>query len=44
MNSKRNIKQLAAVVCVTVIVGLLIVAIDFGAQNLIDALVKINAG
>ena len=37
------VKQLLAVVCVTVIVGLLIVAIDFGAQNLIDVLVNINA-
>jgi preprotein translocase subunit SecE len=37
------VKQLIAVVCVTVVVGLLITVIDFGAQNLIDVLVKINA-
>lgn len=37
------VKQLIAVVCVTVITGLLIAAIDFGAQNLIDVLVKVNA-
>ena len=37
------VKQLIAVVCVTVVTGLLIAAIDFGAQNLIDVLVKINA-
>ena len=37
------VKQLIAVVCVTVVVGLLIAVIDFGAQNLIDVLVKINA-
>lgn len=37
------IKQLIAVVCVTVITGLLIAVIDFGAQNLIDVLVKVNA-
>jgi preprotein translocase subunit SecE len=37
------VKQLVAVVCVTVVVGLLIAVIDFGAQNLIDVLVKINA-
>ena len=37
------VKQLLAVVCVTVVVGLLIAVIDFGAQNLIDVLVKINA-
>lgn len=38
------VKQLIAVVCVTVIAALLIAVIDFGAQNLIDLLVKINAG
>lgn len=37
------VKQLIAVVCVTVVAALLIAVIDFGAQNLIDALVKINA-
>ena len=37
------VKQLIALVCVTVVVGLLIAVIDFGAQNLIDVLVKINA-
>lgn len=37
------VKQLVAVVCVTVAAALLIAAIDFGAQNLIDVLVKINA-
>ena len=37
------VKQLIAVVCVTVVAGLLIAVIDFGAQNLIDVLVKINA-
>ena len=37
------VKQLIEVVCVTVVVGLLITVIDFGAQNLIDVLVKINA-
>lgn len=29
-------KQLAAVLCVTVITALIIVVVDFGAQNLID--------
>ncbi|MDO5133536.1 MAG: preprotein translocase subunit SecE [Eubacteriales bacterium] len=38
------VKQLIAVVCATVITGLLIAVIDFGAQNLIDVLVKVNAG
>ncbi|MBQ2641493.1 MAG: preprotein translocase subunit SecE [Lachnospiraceae bacterium] len=37
------VKQLIAVVCVTVVAALLIAVIDFGAQNLIDVLVKINA-
>ena len=37
------VKQLIAVVCVTVVTALLIAALDFGAQNLIDVLVKINA-
>lgn len=37
-------KQLVAVVCATVVTALLIAVIDFGAQNLIDVLVKINAG
>lgn len=37
------VKQLIAVVCVTVVVGLLITVFDFGAQNVIDFLVKINA-
>ncbi|MBR2729545.1 MAG: preprotein translocase subunit SecE [Lachnospiraceae bacterium] len=37
------VKQLIAVVVVTVITGLLIAVIDYGAQNLIDVLVKVNA-
>ncbi|MBE6001126.1 MAG: preprotein translocase subunit SecE [Sarcina sp.] len=37
------VKQLIAVVCVTVVAGLLIAVLDFGAQNLIDLLVQINA-
>ena len=37
------VKQLIAVVCATVVTALLIAVIDFGAQNLIDVLVKINA-
>lgn len=37
-------RQLVAVVCATVVTALLIAVIDFGAQNLIDVLVKINAG
>ena len=37
------VKQLIAVVCATAITALLIAVIDYGAQNLIDILVKINA-
>jgi preprotein translocase subunit SecE len=37
------VKQLIAVVCATAITALLIAVIDYGAQNLIDVLVKINA-
>ncbi len=36
------LKQLAAVLVVTVIVGLLIALIDFGANNLINLLVTIG--
>lgn len=36
------VKQFAAVVCVSVITAVLIAVIDFGAQNLIDVLVKIG--
>lgn len=36
-------RQLVAVVCVTVVTALLIAVIDYGAQNLIDVLVQINA-
>ena len=35
------IKQLVAVLCVTVVVGALIALIDFGAQNLINFLLGI---
>ena len=37
------IKQLVAVLCVTVIAALLIAVIDFGAQNLIEWLTTGNA-
>ena len=37
------VKQLIAVVCATVVAALLIAVLDYGAQNLIDLLVKINA-
>ena len=37
------VKQLIAVVCATTITALLIAVLDYGAQNLIDILVKINA-
>ena len=37
------VKQLIAVVCATAITALLIAVLDYGAQNLIDLLVKINA-
>ena len=37
------IKQLVAVLCVTVIAALLIAVIDFGAQNLIEWLTTVNA-
>ena len=37
------LKQLAAVLVVSVIVGVLIALIDFGFQNLIDVLVKLGA-
>ena len=37
------LKQLAAVLCVTVITALLIAVIDFGAQNLIDVLTTFKA-
>ena len=37
------IKQLVAVLCVTVIIGILIAIIDFGAQNLIDLLTTFKA-
>lgn len=37
------VKQFAAVVCVSVVTAVLIAVIDFGAQNLIDVLVKIGA-
>ena len=35
-------RQFAAVVCVSIITAVLIAVIDFGAQNLIDVLVKIG--
>ncbi len=35
------VKQLAAVLCVTVAAALLIAVIDFGAQNLIDWLTTV---
>ena len=37
------LKQLAAVLCVTVIAAILIAVIDFGAQNLIDFLTTFKA-
>ena len=37
------VKQLIAVLCVTVVAALLIAVIDFGAQNLIDGLVTFKA-
>ncbi|MDO5455958.1 MAG: preprotein translocase subunit SecE [Eubacteriales bacterium] len=37
------VKQLIAVLCVTVVTGLVIAVIDFGAQNLIDWLTTIGA-
>ena len=37
------IKQLIAVLCVTVVTGILIAIIDFGAQNLIDLLTTFKA-
>lgn len=37
-------KQLAAVLCVTVAAAVLIAVTDFGMQNLIDFLVRVNAG
>ena len=37
-------KQLASVLCVTVAAAVLIAAIDFGMQNMIDFLVRVNAG
>ena len=38
------IKQLIAVLCVTVTAAILIAVIDFGAQNLIDFLTTFKAG
>lgn len=37
------IKQLIAVLCVTVVTALLIAVIDFGAQNLVDWLTTLGA-
>ena len=37
------VKQLVAVLCVTVIAALLIAVIDFGAQNLIELLTTFKA-
>ena len=37
------IKQMIAVVCVTVVAGAVIAVIDFGAQNLINLLTTIGA-
>ena len=37
------VKQLIAVLCVTVVTALLIAVIDFGAQNLIDLLITFKA-
>ena len=36
-------RQLLAVVCVTVVMGILIAVIDFGAQNLINLISTIGA-
>lgn len=36
-------RQLLAVVCVTVVMGVLIAVIDFGAQNLINLITTIGA-
>ena len=36
------LKQLAVVLAVAVVVGLLIAVIDFGAQNLIDLVVRLG--
>ena len=36
-------RQLLAVVCVTVVMGILIAVIDFGAQNLINLITTIGA-
>ena len=36
-------RQLLAVVCVTVVMGILIAIIDFGAQNLINLITTIGA-
>ena len=36
------LKQLAVVLAVAVVVGLLIAIIDFGAQNLIDVLIRLG--
>ena len=37
------LKQLVAVLCVTIVVGALIALIDFGAQNLINFLIGIGS-
>ena len=37
------VKQLVAVLCVTVVAALLIAVIDFGAQNLIELLTTFKA-
>ena len=36
-------RQLLAVVCVTVVMGILIAVIDFGAQNMINLITTIGA-
>ena len=36
-------RQLLAVVCVTVVMGILIAVLDFGAQNLINLITTIGA-
>ena len=38
------VKQLVAVLCVTVITAILIAVVDYGAQNLIDLLTTFKAG
>ncbi|HAB94004.1 MAG TPA: preprotein translocase subunit SecE [Lachnospiraceae bacterium] len=38
------VKQLVAVLCVTVISALIIAAIDFGAQNLVEWLTTLKLG